>query len=529
MIMHGAGFAADAPITPGSVLDTLASPKPRMPTTPAQVVLPVQAAPSPHEPRAKRFRVNAFKFSGNTVYKERSLKRLVERFVDQELNLYDLNKAAETITDFYHGRGYTLARAIVPAQKVENGVINMQVIEGRIGKVTISGNKRFSSSTIAARTKLLSQGTLVTTDRLETTLLLLNDIPGLNAKVILAPGTEFGATDAEISLTEKLFSGYAVLNNYGRKETGRNKLEVGLSLNSPFGWGDQLAVSGSSTDHQLVKYWKAAYSIPLNTVGTRLAVSTSKVDYEVSGALAALGIGGDVDTKEAVLSHPLKRTRDESHYLSLGFKRSELSQTVLDTIFSSSAINVLTAGYQLNYIHENAAVTNLSASFASNFKSVENDTEQDAMRARVEFDVNHTAAFTQKWDLFLRANYVFSKQRLPDTEKFSVGGPSSVRGYRPSEIRGDSGYLGTAELRRPFSVAGKMGIFRFTADTGQAVFKARGYTDSSINLHSVGMGVMFFPTKGITASIDAVKPVGSKPINDDGKSNRVWMTISANF
>lgn len=528
-MMHAGSFAADVVPTPGSVLDTLVSPLPRMPATPAQVVLPVQQAPSPHEPRAKRFRVNAFKFSGNTVYKERSLKRLVERFVDQELNLYDLNKAADTITDFYHGRGYTLARAIVPAQKVENGVINMQVIEGRIGKVTMSGNNRFSSSMITARTKLLSPGTLVTTDRLETTLLLLNDIPGLNAKVILAPGTEFGATDAEIALTESLFSGYAVVNNYGRKETGRNKLEAGLNLNSPLGWGDQLAVSGSSTDHQLVKYWKAAYSFPLNTVGTRLAFSTSKVEYQVSGALAALGIGGNVDTKEAVLIHPLKRTRIESHYLSLGFKRSELSQTVLDTKFASSAINVLTAGYQLNYIHDNAAVTNLSTSFATNFKSVQNNTEQDAMRARMEFDVNHTAAFTDKWDLFLRANYAFSKQRLPDTEKFSVGGPSNVRGYRPSEIRGDSGYLGVAELRRPFSVAGKMSVFRFTADTGQAVFKARGFQDSSINLHSVGMGVVVYPAKGISASIDAAKPIGSKPINDDGKSNRVWMTISANF
>lgn len=529
LMVHGTSFSADAPITPGSVLDTLVSPKLRMPATPAQVVLPVQAAPSQHEPRAKRFRVNAFKFSGNTVYKERSMKRLVERFVDMELNLYDLNKAAETITDFYHGRGYTLARAVIPAQKVENGVVHIQIIEGRIGKVTLTGNRRFSSSYIAARTKLLRPGTLVTTDRLETTLLLLGDIPGLNAKVTLAPGTEFGDTDAEIALTEKLFSGFVGINNYGRKETGSNKLEFGLNLNSPFGWGDQLSLTGSSTDHKLVKYWKAGYSVPLNTLGTRLAFNTSKVEYEVSGPLSVLGIGGDVNTKELLLSHPLVRTRNDSQFVTLGVKRSELTQTALNMTVSSNTINVLTAGYQLNYIHDDAAVTNMSVTLATNFKSLDSATQQNALPGRFELDVNHTAAFTQKWDLFLRANYVFSKGMLPDTEKFSVGGPASVRAYRPSELRGDSGYLGVAELRRPFSMAGSMAIFRLTADTAQAVYKLPGYSDSSQNLHSVGVGATFYPGKGIVASIDAAKPVGGKPTTTDDKSARIWMTISANF
>ena len=528
-MLHGGALAADAPITPGSVLDTVMPPKPRLPMAPAQVVLPVQPKPSQHEPRAKRFRVNAFKFSGNTVYQERSLKRLVERFVDQELNLYDLNKAADAVTDFYHSRGYRLARAIVPAQKVENGIVNIQVIEGRMGKVTLSSNQRFSSSFINARTQLLTPGTLVTTDRLENTLLLLNDIPGLNTKVTLSPGAEFGATDAEIALTEKLFSGYVGINNHGRKETGQNKLEFGLNLLSPFGFGDQLSVSGSSTDHKLVKYWKAGYSIPLNTIGTRLAFSTSKVEYQVSGDLSILGINGDVETKEMVVSHPFVRTRNNNQFVSLGLKRNELSQSALGIAIADSQINVLTAGYQLNHTHDDAAITNLSVSLATNFKSIKTETEQDAMHARLEMDVNHTAAFSPKWDLFLRANYVFSKERLPDTEKFSIGGPASVRGYRPSELRGDSGYLGTAELRRPFSLGNKMAIFRLTADTGQVVYKQIGFRDSAANLHSVGLGAIFYPAQGLVASIDVAKPVGSRPDTADSKSNRIWMTISANF
>jgi hemolysin activation/secretion protein len=528
-MMHGGSFAAEALITPGSVLDTLGTNQPRRPVTPPQVVMPVQAAPSVHEPRAKRFRVNAFEFSGNTVYKRRLLKRLLERFVDMELNLYDLNKAADAITTFYHDRGYTLARAVIPAQKVVDGVVNIQIIEGRIGKVSLSGNKRFSSSFIKARTDLVKPGSLVTTDRLETTLLLLNDIPGLNAKVILAPGAEFGDSDAEINLTEKLFSGSIGLNNYGRKETGQNKLELALNVNSLFGWGDQLALSGSSTDHTLVRYWKAGYSIPLNNVGTRLSIGTSKVEYEVSGALSVLGITGDVDTTEMAITHPFMRTRNNTQVASIGFRRDQLTQTALDTVISKSDLSVMTIGYQLSYIHDDAAVTNASFGFTTNFKGVHKIADQDAVLARWEMDINHTAALSQKWDLYLRTNIVHSNQMLPDTEKFSLGGPSSVRGYRPSELRGDTGYIGTVELRRPFAIAGTMGIFRLTADSGEVTYKAPGYRDNSDRLHSVGFGVALYPGKGITASIDAARPIGSKPATTDGKANRIWMSVSANF
>ncbi|MBS0307665.1 MAG: ShlB/FhaC/HecB family hemolysin secretion/activation protein, partial [Proteobacteria bacterium] len=279
LLCLGWAGAAEAPVTPGSVQESLDAGRPRLPVTPPQVLLPVQPAPSQHDPRARRFRVNAFEMSGNTVFRARQLKTVVERYVDLELNLYDLNQAAESITEFYHARGYALARAVIPAQKVVNGVVQIRIVEGRIGKVTFSGNRRFSNKFLAARTGALQSGTLVTSQRLESSLLLLNDIPGLSAKAVLSPGAEFGATDAEIKVTEKLFSGNVSLNNSGRKETGENKVETSINLNSPFGWGDQLALSGSSTQHNLVRYWKAAYSFPLNAAGTKLTIGHSNAAY----------------------------------------------------------------------------------------------------------------------------------------------------------------------------------------------------------------------------------------------------------
>ncbi len=529
VLLQAWASAAEAPVTPGSVQDTLGGEKMRPPVTPPQVVLPVQPSPSQHDPRARRFRVNAFAMSGNTVYRTRLLKTLLERFVDLELNLYDLNKAADTITTFYHDHGYTLARAVIPAQKVKNGVVTIRIIEGRFGRVRFSGNKRYAADFLAARTALLKPGALVTSDRLENNLLLLNDLPGLRAQVVLEPGTEFGATDAEVQVKEKLVDVNLGVNNYGRSETGRNRVEATLNINAPLGLGDQLAISGSSTQHKLVRYWKFGYSVPLNTLGTRLAIGSSKAAYDVSGALAALGISGEVRTDEAAVSHPFVRSREDNQTFSVGIKRNRLKQNALGAPLSDQQLTVMTAAYQINRIHPDSSVTNANFGLETNFRTSHDITQQDAVFARMELDVNHTAPFYQRWDLYLRGDIVRSRDMLPDTEKFSLGGPGSVRAFRPSEVRGDSGYLVTAELRRPFTIAGRLGAFRVTADAGEVIYKAPGFTDSRDRLRSIGVGASFFPAKGITASIDIARPMGTTHTASDDKNHRIWVNVSASF
>jgi hemolysin activation/secretion protein len=154
-------------------------------------------------------------------------------------------------------------------------------------------------------------------------------------------------------------------------------------------------------------------------------------------------------------------------------------------------------------------------------------------------DVNHNAPLSGAWDLYARANIMYSSQMLPDTEKFSLGGPASVRGYRPSELRGDSGYLATMELRRPFSLGGRYGVFRLTADTGEVTAKASGHGSngypfraSSDRLHSAGFGATFYPTQNMVASFDVAQPIGKTTLNDGTevpRSTKFWISISANF
>lgn len=522
------GPAAAQALTPGAVQDTLGQSRPALPATPAQVILPVQPAPSAHDPRGRRFRVNAFAMQGNTVFRERLLKTVVERFVDMELNLHDLNRAADAITAFYHERGYTLARAFIPAQRVEHGVVQIHVVEGRFGQTGFTGNRRYGSDFLGARLHHLGSGNLVTTERLETDMLLLNDLPGLSAKAVLSPGTEFGSTDAEIKVEEKLFNASVNVNNHGRAETGQKRIDASVSLNAPFGWGDQLTVAATTTDHRLLRYGKIGYSLPLTTAGTRLSLGISRAEFQVAGALAALGIRGEVENAELTMSHPFVRTRGETHVVTIGLKQTHLVQNALGATLADNRLRVMTATYQVNHVHPDSAITNASFALSTNFRSGNTFTSQSAVFARMEADVSHVSPFYKQWDIYLRGNAVFNREMLPDTEKFSLGGPSSVRAYRPSELRGDSGMQFTAELRRPFSIGGALGSFRLALDAGQAVYKAPGFRDSHQNLGSAGFGVSLFPVRGVVTSIDVARPVRSATA-PDGKKLRVWMSASASF
>jgi hemolysin activation/secretion protein len=520
--------------TPGRVIDTLPDRRPVVPPTPPEVVFPAPRPGAKHDPNAPRFMVNAFRFGGNTVFSEPLLKRVVDRFVDFQLNLHELNQAADLVTRYYRERGYPIARAIIPAQKVEQGVVLIELIEGRIGSVSVVGNKRYSTETIEARLAELPRVGVVTVEALERALLLLNDLPGLTARATLQPGSEFGLTDLVIRVEEKWAAGTLALDNKGVPETGRFRLDGALDLQNPLGYGDQLSVRLIESQHNLLTYGRLSYSFPLTASGLRGSATYSGVRYEMGGQFARLGIEGEVDNYEGALSYPWLRSRRRNVFLGLGFRRTESFQT---TAFGGITdrddhINLLSTTFQGSWVHEDSAVSNAYAAFTSNGKH--NDSvpplearllRQDAQRAKLEIDMNHLRAASKTWDLYLRGFVGVSAERLADTEKFAFGGPDSVRGYMPSELRGDQGYLGTVELRRQFTLVNVPAVFSVFYDAASA--KSKGFAGAD-SIRSVGVGINAYPHNNLRVRVEYAHGTSDRR-SSDGERQNVWLLLSASF
>jgi len=512
-------------ITPGRVLDTLPPTRPALPATPPEVVFPAPVSRVQHDPNAPRFTVNAFAFVGNTVFPEPVLKRRLESYVDLQLNLHDLSRAADAITRFYQENGFPIARAIIPAQKVEKGIVRIEVIEGRIGKVSVVGNRRYDSDTITAYMGSLPDGGLVTLQGLERSLLLMNDLPGLAARATLQPGAEFGTTDVLIRAEERVATGFLSLDNKGRKEVGERRADASIDLLNPLGYGDQLGLRTIQSEDDLLNYARFFYSLPLTASGLRASLTHSRTDYRIGGAFAALGIEGDATTTEFTLSYPSLRSRRRNIVYGLGARRTESNQTTLGVQTMDDNITLLAASLIANWVHEDSAATNATFLFSSNGKENPFGLRQDALYAKFEIDANHLRAASRSWDLFLRGNAVLSADALPDTEKFSLGGPDSVRGYRASELRGDQGWQTTIELRHQFQAAGVPGVAQIFYDYGSA--KAKGFAGSD-SIQSVGFGASVFPHRHLRARVEYAHPLSDRR-STDGERERVWFTVTAAF
>lgn len=456
------------------------------------------------------------------------LKQVVDRYKDLELNLYQLNAAADAVTEFYRDRGYTLARAVVPPQKVEDGVVTLAVIEGQLGRVLFSGNRSYETATLQRHVPNLKPGNLLTTDKLERSLLLLNDMPGLKVRSTLSPGAEFGASDVLVKVEEKRFNLNLNVDNAGRKETGERRTDINLDINNPLGYGDQFSIRTLLTDQQLLKYRRVGYSFPVNDDGLRVSTSFSEARYDVAGAFAALGLSGLARTTEMTLTSPRVRSRGYSQSLSVGLRYVNLKQETLGVETSSVTMPLMVFGYQSNKVDEDASVTNLSFQASTNFRRNSNGLQQDAQMLRLEGDISYLLPLSRQWDMFLRGNAVWSHDRLADSEKMSIGGPGSVRGYRASEIRGDSGLQGTVEFRRNFSLLGRPGNVSMFCDMGQVIYKMPGFSDGRQDISSLGMGVTAYPMGASILKLEVAR-TASNFVATDHKNTRLWLSLGTSF
>src|SRR5882724_10829694 len=101
---------------------------------------PLQLAPPPVQlSRATRVFVREFRFEGNTVFSSADLGKVVASYTGRELGFEDLEDARRAVTLHYTQHGYINSGAVLPDQRVADGVVVMRIIEGRLTDVRLSG------------------------------------------------------------------------------------------------------------------------------------------------------------------------------------------------------------------------------------------------------------------------------------------------------------------------------------------------------------------------------------------------------
>jgi len=505
---------------------------------------PVQPAPPGAE--ELRFTLSDITVEGATVYDREALRPLWQDLLGHEISLSDLYGVADAITSQYRNDGYVLSRAIVPAQQIENGVARLEVIEGYIGRVTITGEVSRESLLRGYADKITALRP-VRLRALERYLLLMNDLAGATATSVLAPlPGEPGAAELTIEMSHKVVDLFGTLDNRGTRFIGPVQASVGTRLNSALGFYErtQLRLIGTPANFDELKAYDLNHQVPLDNEGTLLSMGINQAEAQPGFTLRPLTLDSTSTVVNVVLSHPLLRLRAENVTIQGGFVATDLHTTVFNNIQTllNDRIRTLQVGAVYDFVDmwNGVNVYDLQVSQGLDILGARTPGSPNLSRAdgRSDFtkligDAQRVQSLGGNWSLLAAVTGQYGFTSLLASEQFAIGGVNFVRAYDPGELTGDSGIAGKIELQYGES----------STNIGLANYQLYAYYDagrlwnhqalpgefSAASATAAGIGARFSVTDQISGSVEFAKPLTRDVATEGNKSPRGFFSLVARF
>ncbi len=525
--------AAPSP-TPGSVLAPVD--KPVYQPAPAEAPdIEKPASSTPSVPVSSvTVPVRKFLFKGNTTYSDAVLGEVVARFEGKRLSIADIYQAADMVEIYYRYHGYLLTSVYVPAQQIDSGNILLEVIEGRLGSLRIKGTlTSYHEPFLIEQADSLRPGEIIDDASLETETLLLDDLPGLSARAVIAPGDEYGTSDVVFITDEHRYSGAIGINNYGRKSIGEKRLDAGLLIANPLWQGDQLNLSLILAEHSRMLYGRADYDILLDHAGSRAGLSYSRFRYDVDTAGLGLAPGstleGSGETFVLRLSHPFVRSTRSNLSVSANLRRSTTDESGSLSARPDTAINLLELFVNWDYLFHSYAKTSLTAGVITNFRSRDSLLDSASQKAKLTLDLRHYQPFLKNGFVLGHVQAAYSPDPLVDVEKFRIGGQGSVRAFPSAEIAGDKGAVLSLDVGMNIQVNGDVLLTpKLFADTGKLYrHQPVGVPDSeSLSGYGAGLGIVLKQNHSL--DLEVARPVTNR-VSSDKRDTRFWFGYRGTF
>ena len=420
-----------------------------------------QAQPAEQE---QTFEIYAFKLEGNTLYTTQRLLDLLDDLVGPGRTAADVEKGRDILEKFYHEEGYPSVLVNIPEQKVEDGIIRLQVIESKIGATRVTGNRYFSTEFIMDRLPSLAPGTIIHAPDVEKEIGKVNRNPDLKVTPTnMAPGKELGTIEVDLKAEDhRPFHGSLEIDNRNSHDTTPLRLNLGAHYDNLWGIGHSLGVqyqfspqnfdevevvSGSYT---LPAPWDRDSSIVLYGVYSNSNTTSFSTNFNSIGK-------GDIIGTRYIIPLPSYYTFNHTAIFGFDYKHFDESTGLANDPTGMSSTPVEYMPLSLAYsasLPDSTGTTMFNAAFNMAFRGL--------VARQQSFDDKRYQA---------RSNYFYAtlslerRQKLPlgaglgvkldgqvadnpliSNEEYSAGGMESVRGYKESEVMGDNAFHGMIEL-----------------------------------------------------------------------------------
>lgn len=490
----------------------------QIPSAPSQPSL--EAAPS------ERFSVKKIQVLGNTVLQPQ-INTLIQKFENREITFEELIELRSQITQLYIQNGYVTSGAFLPNnQNLSRGIVIIQVVEGELERIELSGLKRLQPEYVRKRLAIAATSPL-NQQRLEKALQLLQLNPILKqVNAELTVGSQAGKSILKVILQEApaIHAGIAV-DNYQSPSLGSVQGQLYFADNNLFGWGDRFSATYGITSG--LDIYDFNYIIPIDardtTINFRFSNNNSRI---VETGFRDFDIRGDNQTFSVGVRRPLVRSPTNEIALSLALDLRR-SQTYLleDIPFSFSvgaengnskvAVIRLTQDFVQRKPNRVFAARSQFSFGIDAFDATINNSVTDGRFFTWLGQVQLVQRLSSRNTLIARLDGQLTPDSLLSLEQFSIGGIDTVRGYRQNQLVGDNGIHGSVEVRFPLSKDPNVLQVSPFFECG-TVWNDRNFFGDRTTLASLGLGMRWLIRRDLILQLDYGMPLTK--IQDRGDS-----------
>ncbi len=446
------------------------------------------------------------------------LIKALQPYVGKTMTFDRLRAMTDVVIDWYRRHGRPFVDVTIPPQNINSGVVQISVLEYRLGKVTVTGNKWFSKSAIRDAVGL-HPGQTMTTNELQDDLNWANQNAFRTVNAVFSPGSVPGTTDVDLKTKDhfplRVYAGY---DNEGVKSLGVNEWNIGFNWGNAFDLGQTLSFQmtrsfngryvADSISDTIPLPWRdqilifGSYEQEKPNIGPFFRDTGHSGQASIRYVHKIRAINGDIQ-----VGYDFKTTNSNLEFG--GFK-----------IFNSTAqidqFPIIVEGNE----YDRFGSTSIRNKFVISPGGLQSGNTNNAFAALVPYakaryvydriSLTRIDPLPHGFDLVTRATLQDASSNLLDSEELAGGGPGSVIGYQSSTALGSKGLLAAVELRTPvFHPHGlfglKTGAFQADAFWNYAdlhQIQDVPNTPKVVDLASVGVGLNYQYNSTIDAKFD---------------------------
>lgn len=406
------------------------------------------------------FDIGQIRLEGARLLDQADQARILEPFAGQCLGVGKLNELLKAITQFYIDRGYVTSRAYLPQQDLSSGELRVIVVEGRL--------EGLDSSELASDRELVmgfpgQRGEVLNLRELEQLVDQLNRLPSRQAQLELVPGQEVGGSRVRLQgQRSKPWRAGLSRNNDGQESTGEQQWGLNFDWDSPLGLADQLSLRATrdavSDSYRHSHSQSLIYQMPYGWWNFSYSYNQSYYRTQSEGNGFIFDQDGDSKTHALRGERVLHRDAVSKTAFSLGVSHLRSNNFILGNRIDTSSTRL--SEVQLGFNHGRrigTAFVNADIGWQRGIGAFDAQRAGDPQGSQPVARYNKyslTLSYLQPFELW-GESFSFdslaygqkSEDVLFSPQRISIGGLSSVRGFKEESLSGDTGGYWRNQLR----------------------------------------------------------------------------------